>query len=74
MDAPVLFDGAAGGDERLTGDLAAEHPLHRCVRGQPAEERLLERLDVEQLQQNIKRLLGIGHPRILSGRGPQLSA
>ncbi len=43
-----LVDGAGRGDERLTGDLAAEHPLTVLVGRATAEDVDLDRLQSEE--------------------------
>ena len=51
---PVRRDGAAGGDERLAGDLPAEDPLQRLVRLLAAEDVDLDALEVEQLHELVQ--------------------
>ena len=51
---PVRRHGAAGGDERLTGDLPAEDPLQRLVRLLAAEDVDLDALEVEQLHELVQ--------------------
>ena len=51
----ALVDGAAGRDERLAGDLPAEHPLAVLVGAQPAEEVHLELLELQQIDQVVQR-------------------
>ena len=43
----------AGGDQRLRGDLTAEHPDRRDLRRDPAVQVVLEPLQVEQLDQAV---------------------
>ena len=57
VHASFRVNRATAGDERLAGDLATEHSLHRGVRRQPPEQRVLQPLDVEQLQQQVERLV-----------------
>ena len=42
-----VLDGAAGGDQRLADDLAAEHALPARLRRAAAEQVHLERLEIE---------------------------
>ena len=52
-------DRAGRGDERLAGDLAAEHPLALLVGADAAEDVDLDRLEVEELDELVDR--GLGH-------------
>ena len=52
---PLRVDGAAGGDQGLAGDLAAEDPLRADRRAHPPEGRLVDLLEVEHLQQLVDR-------------------
>ena len=47
-EAGRVVDGAGRGDERLAGDLAAEHPLAVLVGRAAAEDVDLDRLEREQ--------------------------
>ena len=51
----VGVDGAAGGDERLRGDLPAEDALGVLVGAEPAEQVDLEHLELEQVEQVVQR-------------------
>ena len=51
---PVL-DRATRGDQRLPGDLAAEHALAVLVRAEPAEQIDLELLQLQQFDQLVER-------------------
>ena len=57
-----VFDRAGRGDQRLTGDLAAEHALAALVGRAAAEDVDLDRLEVEQLDEIVEG----GHPVILA--------
>ena len=48
--------GAARGDQRLPGHLAAEHPLESLVGAPAAEDVDLDLLEVEQFQQVVQSL------------------
>jgi hypothetical protein len=54
---PVALRGAAGGHQRLPGDLAAEDPLQGLLRAAPTEDVDLDLLQVEQVD---KPLGGVG--------------
>ena len=56
----VALRGAAGGDQRLAGDLAAEDPLQGLVRAAAPEDVDLDLLQVEQVDQLLG---GVGHDR-----------
>jgi hypothetical protein len=64
----LRVDRASARDQRLPGDLPAEHALHRRVGGEPAEQRVLEALDVEQLEQHVERLILRRHLEIVAAR------
>ena len=53
VHGPVRLDRAAGGDQRLPGHLAAEHPLPGRLRADSAEDVLLDLLEVEQPDQTV---------------------
>ena len=56
MHRPVVGHRPPGGDQRLPGDLAAVHPLHRLV-GRPAAEDVdLDLLQVEQVEELVQRV------------------
>ena len=57
-----LVEGAGGGDERLTGDLAAEHALAVLVGRAAAEQVDLDPLEIEQRDQILE---GIRHAAML---------
>lgn len=71
---PVLGDRAAGGDQRLRGDLPAEDPGDDGGPGVAAEDVPLDPLEVEQIEQRLKCLT---HMSVLScvffvpGAGPE---
>ena len=57
MHGPVLRHRAAGRDQRLPGDLAAEHTLPAfALRTAPAEDVDLDLLQVEQVEHLVERL------------------
>ena len=65
-----LVDGAGGGDERLAGDLPAEHPLSVLVGLDPAEDVDLDRLEVEQFDQvlqGVRHRLMLPRPTVIEG-------
>ena len=49
----VRGDGAAGGDQRLAGDLAAEDALRADRRAHPAEGHLVALLQVQHLEELV---------------------
>ena len=53
------IDGPGGGDERLTGNLAAEHPLAILVGADASEDVDLDGLEVEERDELVD--LGLGH-------------
>jgi hypothetical protein len=55
VDAARGIDRPGGGDERLAGDLAAEHALAVLVGLAPAEDVLLDLLEVEQVDELVER-------------------
>ncbi|GAB1690520.1 hypothetical protein KRM28CT15_23230 [Krasilnikovia sp. M28-CT-15] len=60
----VLLDRAAGGDQRLTGHLAAEDPLGTHLRALTLEGGRVDLLEVENVQELIDRGLsaqGLAH-------------
>ena len=59
-----VVDGPGRGDERLAGDLPAEHPLALLVRRGAAEDVHLDRLEIEQGDEGVER----GHAAILAPR------
>ena len=62
VDRPRRVDRAPRGDERLPGHLAAEHALAPLLRAPAAEQVHLERLEIEELDQVVERvLLAVGH-------------
>ena len=61
----LRVDGAAGRDQRLAGDLAAEHPLRADRRADPPERRLADRVEVQHLQELVDR--GLADERLDSG-------
>ena len=56
-----VLDRAAGRDQRLADDLAAEHPLPARLRRAAAEQIHLERFEIEDLDQFLD---GGGHARL----------
>ena len=61
----AALDGAAGGDERLADDLAAEDPLPADLRAVAAEQVDLEPLEIEDLKEVVD---GAGHAEGLRER------
>ena len=51
VDRPPGFHRSARGDQRLAGDLAAEHPLQPGLRLPATEEVVLDLLQVEELEE-----------------------
>src|SRR5690606_24597549 len=66
VDGPVRRHGAAGGDGRLPGHLAAEDALPPLLGAAAAEDVALDLLQIEQVQQSL--------PGILHGTQSSLSA
>ena len=67
--AGAVVDRAGRGDERLAGDLPAEHPLAVLVGRDPAEHVDLDRLEVEQSDQVVeRRVSGIHAGHIIAAR------
>ncbi|MBB3730705.1 hypothetical protein FHR33_006565 [Nonomuraea dietziae] len=67
-----LWHGTARGDERLGGDLTAEHPLDALFGAAPAEDVELDLLQVEQVEQLLERFVhggvsfyGESHPNLV---------
>jgi hypothetical protein len=58
VDRAVGRSGPAGGDQGLAGDVAAEDALAPLVRLASPEQVLLDRLEVEELEQGVE---GGGH-------------
>jgi hypothetical protein len=56
----VVLDGAAGRDQRLPRDLAAEHALAVLLRAAPAEDVHLQLLEVEEVDQAVEDFLHRG--------------
>jgi hypothetical protein len=67
MDAAVV-DGAAGGHEGLSGDLAAEDALALLVGLGPAEDVDLNGLEVEQVDEKLQ---GRAHSPMFAGHRAQ---
>ena len=68
-----VIDGAAGRDQRLADDLAAEHPLPARLRRTAAKQIHFERFEIENINQFLD---GGGHavfPRAGDGSGCALS-
>ena len=63
-----VLDGTAGGDQRLTDHLTAEHPLPTRLRAGAAEQVLLQRLEVEDGNQ-VDQAFGHGVPVVLGAPG-----
>ncbi|GAA4961304.1 hypothetical protein GCM10025331_60850 [Actinoplanes utahensis] len=53
VDVPGGVDGAAGGDQRLSGDLAAEHALGSGLRAFALEGGRVDLLQVEEFQKLV---------------------
>ena len=55
MHRPIGGHGPSRCDERLTGHLTAEHPLHARLGAEPAEDVLFDLFEVEQIDQTVER-------------------
>ena len=65
----AALDGAAGGDERLADDLAAEDALPADLRAVAAEQVDLEPLEIEDLKEIVD---GAGHGKGSRAKAPHV--
>ena len=62
MHVPArVVDGAGGGHQGLSGDLATEHPLAVLVGRHAAEDVDLDRFEIEQLDEVVEGILHVRH-------------
>jgi putative flippase GtrA len=66
LDAVPVGDGPARGDQRLAGDLAAEHPDALLMGTLPPEDVHFDLLEVEEGAEIVE---GLGHPDSVTARG-----